>query len=42
MVPTRNRYGADWLLAQKEVQASDRLVINMASGGGWVAKFKRR
>jgi alpha-glucosidase len=40
--PNAHRYAADWRRLAREVTASDRLMIRMAPGGGWVARFRRR
>jgi alpha-glucosidase len=35
-----NRVGSDYVLTKQEVKNGDHLKINMAKGGGWVARFK--
>jgi alpha-glucosidase len=39
--PNAARYGADYAHASQPVTASERLVVRMAPGGGWVAHFTR-
>jgi alpha-glucosidase len=40
--PNAHRYGADWKREARDVTPADRLLVAMAPGGGWVARFRRR
>jgi alpha-glucosidase len=39
--PNADRYGADWRRDVREVTPADRMVIGMAPGGGWLARFTK-
>jgi alpha-glucosidase len=37
-----DRYGSDYVMERKRVKAGDIMTINLAPGGGWVARFTPR
>jgi alpha-glucosidase len=40
--PNADRYGADWRRTTRDVTSGERLLIRMAPGGGWLARFRPR
>jgi alpha-glucosidase len=40
--PNADRYGGDWRRTTRDVTSGERLLIRMAPGGGWLARFRPR